>query len=138
MVSARPLRAEIDVELGKLRERELLKVKLAAETEAEKDWVAAIKAKNAEKRRRWDAKGFQKIPLLPMELQVMIWKEVIKNKPTDFWEEYSYIGYDGTTVDIHPWVYAYLATRRGPPAVMATCRLSRLLALKAWIKHVDY
>ena len=98
--------------------------------------MAAIKAKNAEKRRRLDAKGFQKFLSLPMELQVMIWKEFIKNESMDFDNEYSCIDYDKTTVNIPPWVYACPATGRRPVA-LSTCRLSRLLALHAWIKQLD-
>lgn len=35
-----------------------------------------------------------------MELQVMIWKEIIKNKPMNVWEQYSYIDHDGTTLNV--------------------------------------
>ena len=129
--------AQIDAELGKLREREQMKVKLEAETEAEKVWVAGIKAKNAEKRRRLDVRGFSKFPLLPIELQVMIWKEAIKDEPIRIGEQYSYISYGEISVNIYPWVNEYPQTRCGP-VFLATCRPSRLLALQAWIRELDY
>lgn len=60
----------------------------------------------------------------------MIWKEVIKNEPLRIGEEDSYNHYDATAVNVHPRVYANPTYRHGP-AVVATCRLSRLLALQA-------
>lgn len=138
--------AEIDIELKKLQERETLKVKLVAEKEAEKGWVEAVKTKNAEKRRRLDARGFHKFSLLPIELQVMIWKEAMENEPLEtsrVWPGDTYYDLDDYNPHrrLYPWeleLYPWENRKEHQQyAFLSTCRLSRLLALQKWIVLLD-